>query len=135
MVCLRWLRKNDPTCVNTIPLTSINMASLLELNLTLVVIPVIPKVCSVDHWWSARLAQVILQSLYKSIFCASRCIKLKWSAHKKSLGTIVLHTLDLNKIITNLWYMKLLSNIKAISLCNAVVSNLVAIRLMWRQDL
>ncbi len=25
--------------------------------------PVIPKVCSADHWWSARLAQVVRQSL------------------------------------------------------------------------
>jgi hypothetical protein len=29
--------------------------------------PVLPKVCSEDHWWSARFAQVIHQSLYKSI--------------------------------------------------------------------
>ncbi len=28
---------------------------------------VIPKVCSADHWWSARLAQVVRQSLYKSM--------------------------------------------------------------------
>ncbi len=29
---------------------------------------VFPKVCSADHKWSARLAQVVRQSLYKSIF-------------------------------------------------------------------
>jgi len=30
---------------------------------------VIPKVCSADHWWSARLAEVVRQSLYISILC------------------------------------------------------------------
>ncbi len=33
---------------------------------------VIPKVCSADHWWSARLAEVVRESLYKPIFCPSR---------------------------------------------------------------
>ncbi len=37
---------------------------------------VIPKVCSTDHWWSARLAQVVRQSLYKSVFCALQSIKI-----------------------------------------------------------
>jgi hypothetical protein len=31
---------------------------------------VIPKVCSADHWWSARLAKVVRKWLYSSIFCA-----------------------------------------------------------------
>ncbi len=33
---------------------------------------VIPKVCSADHQWSARLAEVVCQSLYKSISYSSR---------------------------------------------------------------
>jgi len=37
---------------------------------------VIPKICSVDHWWSARLAEVVRESLIKTIFCASRTTKL-----------------------------------------------------------
>ncbi len=38
--------------------------------------PLIPKVCSADHWWSSRLAQVVHGSLYKSIFCASQSTKI-----------------------------------------------------------
>jgi len=37
---------------------------------------VIPKVCSADHWWSVRLAEVVRESLYKSIFCPSRTTKI-----------------------------------------------------------
>jgi len=49
---------------------------------------VIPKVCSADHWWFTRLAKVVRQSLYESIYCASRATKFfKWSANWKSLGT------------------------------------------------
>ncbi len=45
---------------------------------------VIPKVCSADHWWSARLAQMVRQSLFKSIYCAPRSAKIfKWSVHPK----------------------------------------------------
>jgi len=40
-----------------------------------VVSTVIPKVCSADHWWSARLDQVVRGSLYNSLFCASRSTK------------------------------------------------------------
>jgi len=38
--------------------------------------PVIPKVCSADHWWYARLAEVVRESLFKSIFCALRTTKI-----------------------------------------------------------
>jgi hypothetical protein len=37
---------------------------------------VFPKVCSADHLWSAILAQVVRESQYKSIFCASRSTKI-----------------------------------------------------------
>jgi len=37
---------------------------------------VISKVCSADHWWSARIAEVVLESLFQSIFCALRTTKL-----------------------------------------------------------
>ncbi len=37
---------------------------------------VVPKVCSADHKWSAIIAQVVRQSLYKSVFCASRSTKI-----------------------------------------------------------
>ncbi len=36
---------------------------------------VIPKICSANQWWSARLAGVVRESLYKSIFCPSRTTK------------------------------------------------------------
>jgi len=36
----------------------------------------IPKVCSADHKWSARLAEVVLESPYKAISCALRTNKL-----------------------------------------------------------
>jgi len=36
---------------------------------------VIPKVCSADYEWSARLAEVVRESLYHSIFCPSRTTK------------------------------------------------------------
>ena len=48
---------------------------------------VIPKVCSTDHWWSARLAEVVRESLYKSmIVLCGPPNDSKWSAHRKSLG-------------------------------------------------
>ncbi len=29
-----------------------------------------------DHWWSAKLAQVVWESLYETIFCVSRTTKI-----------------------------------------------------------
>ncbi len=57
---------------------------------------VIPKVCSEDNWWSARLAEVVRESLKKSgnTTEGTQYFVLrgppnypKWSAHVKSLGT------------------------------------------------
>jgi len=38
-------------------------------------IAVIPKICSADHWWSGRLAEVVPESINNSIFCPSRNTK------------------------------------------------------------
>ncbi len=35
-----------------------------------------PKVCSADHWWTARFHRVACQSLCKSVFCALRSTKI-----------------------------------------------------------
>jgi len=40
---------------------------------------VIPKVCSADHRWSTKLAEVILESLYKSMFLCFADHQMIWS--------------------------------------------------------
>ena len=49
---------------------------------------VIPKVCSVDRWWSASLAEVVRESHINQ--CFDHCGPpnfCKWSANQKSLGS------------------------------------------------
>ncbi len=83
---------------------------------------VISKVCSEDHWWSARLAEVIRESLCKSIFCPLRTTK--WSANQKSLGTTALecHVLfewtlsNMNGNENGMWYWALFKQFENLSL-------------------
>jgi len=67
---------------------------------------VIPKVCSADHWWSARLAEVVRKSPYKSIFCPSRTTKFLWVVHEpKKFGN---HWLNAFKTFLPLWCTQIL---------------------------
>jgi len=87
-----WKKNNCLKLVFQIPfMHSFSVSSCILEIITLVYIPtfnlmwkvhllitnraVIPKVCSADQWWSARLAEVVRESLYKSIFCPSRTTK------------------------------------------------------------
>jgi len=54
---------------------------------------VIPKVCSEDHWWSARLAEV--DPYINQYFVLREPPNFsKWSANQKSLGTTVIDNLN-----------------------------------------
>ncbi len=68
---------------------------------------VVPKVCSADHQWSARLAQVVRESQYKPIFLASRSTKIflvvrapeKFGNHCSSISTTFFQHSDSQNMI------------------------------------
>ncbi len=61
------------------------------------------SVCSTDHWWSTRLAQLVRQALYKSGYAYMLCEALtyfKWSAHQKSFNSTTAAALRLKHPIS-----------------------------------
>ncbi len=55
-------------CLNEFSFTTEMFVTLLMVLVNILSKAVVPKVCSADHQWSARLAQVVRESQYKPIF-------------------------------------------------------------------